>query len=82
MREVLRLLAVGLVIGLPAVTALGRLVSTQACGVEASDPGCLRRDRRRGSTPTLALRAESSGRQLDLFRGRRGDVGEGGENQH
>ena len=38
MREVLVLLAVGLAIGVPAALGLGRLVSAQLYGINASDP--------------------------------------------
>jgi ABC-type antimicrobial peptide transport system permease subunit len=38
MREVLLLLAIGLAVGLPAAMALGRYVSTQLYGIEATDP--------------------------------------------
>jgi ABC-type antimicrobial peptide transport system permease subunit len=38
MREVLLLLAIGLVIGIPAAMALGRYVSSQLYGIEPRDP--------------------------------------------
>jgi ABC-type antimicrobial peptide transport system permease subunit len=38
MREVLLLLTIGLVIGIPAALALGRFVSTQLYGIQAHDP--------------------------------------------
>ena len=38
MREVLVLLAIGLIIGIPAAIALGRYVSTQLYGIEPHDP--------------------------------------------
>lgn len=38
MREVLLLLSIGLVIGIPSAIGLGRLVSTQLYGVKAGDP--------------------------------------------
>ena len=38
MKEVLLLLAIGLVVGIPAAIALGRFVSTQLYGVQAQDP--------------------------------------------
>jgi predicted permease len=38
MREVLILLSIGLVIGIPAALALGRFVSTQLYGIQARDP--------------------------------------------
>ena len=38
MREVLLLLAIGLVIGIPAAIALGRFVSTQLYAVQPNDP--------------------------------------------
>ena len=38
MREVLLLLAIGLAIGIPAAIGLGRYVSSQLYGIEASDP--------------------------------------------
>jgi ABC-type antimicrobial peptide transport system permease subunit len=38
MREVLLLLAIGLVVGIPAAMALGRYVATQLYGIEPRDP--------------------------------------------
>jgi ABC-type antimicrobial peptide transport system permease subunit len=38
MREVLILLAIGLVIGIPAAIGLGRYVSSQLYGIQANDP--------------------------------------------
>lgn len=38
MREVLTLLAIGLVVGVPSAMALGKFVSTQLYGIQASDP--------------------------------------------
>lgn len=38
MKEVLLLLAIGLVIGVPSAMALGRYVSTQLYGIQSSDP--------------------------------------------
>jgi ABC-type antimicrobial peptide transport system permease subunit len=38
MKEVLVLLAIGLVIGIPAAMALGRYISTQLYGIEPHDP--------------------------------------------
>ena len=38
MREVLILLAIGLIIGVPSAIALGQLVSTQLYGIKANDP--------------------------------------------
>ena len=38
MREVLLLLAIGLAIGIPSAMALGRYVSSQLYGIEATDP--------------------------------------------
>jgi len=39
MREVLTLLAIGLIIGVPSAIALGRFVSTQLYGIQSNDPG-------------------------------------------
>jgi ABC-type antimicrobial peptide transport system permease subunit len=39
MREVLVLLAIGLVVGVPAAIGLGRYVSSQLYGIEPNDPG-------------------------------------------
>jgi ABC-type antimicrobial peptide transport system permease subunit len=38
MREVLLLLGIGLVIGIPSALALGRYVSSQLYGIQANDP--------------------------------------------
>ena len=38
MREVLLLLSIGLAVGIPAALLLGRYVSSQLYGIEASDP--------------------------------------------
>jgi ABC-type antimicrobial peptide transport system permease subunit len=38
MREVLTLLAIGLLIGVPAAVGLGQLVATQLYGIKANDP--------------------------------------------
>ena len=38
MREVLLLLAIGLVVGIPAALVLGRYVASQLYGIEARDP--------------------------------------------
>jgi ABC-type antimicrobial peptide transport system permease subunit len=39
LREVLVLLGIGLIVGVPAAVALGRYVSSQLYGVEPHDPG-------------------------------------------
>ena len=39
MREVLLLLAIGLAVGIPSAMALGKYVSSQLYGIEATDPG-------------------------------------------
>jgi ABC-type antimicrobial peptide transport system permease subunit len=38
MKDVLQLLVLGLVVGIPAAIALGRLVGTQLYGIKANDP--------------------------------------------
>jgi predicted permease len=39
MREVLLLLAIGLAVGIPSAMALGKYISSQLYGIEATDPG-------------------------------------------
>ena len=41
MREVLRLVAIGIAVGVPAAIALSRMVATQLYGLSAHDPATL-----------------------------------------